>query len=255
MRNHLVLPDTQHSKGCPTEHLTAAGNFIVEHKPEVVVHIGDHFDMPSINSHTSNTIHAENNRYVDDIAAGIEGIEALLAPLKAENSRRRANKKALYKPRLVFTLGNHEERIARLVSSSPELQGVLGYEDFMLESFGFEVHDFLKIVEIDGVNYTHYVKNLNSNYPIGRAHLIAQRRGQSFTVGHQPGLDFHINPFKQGDSRVMCLIAGSYYLHDEGYRGYQGNENWRGLIYKQDVKDGSYCPQFLTTDFMINNYL
>mgnify|MGYP003653980451 CR=1 FL=1 len=44
----LVIPDTQVKFGDPMEHLTACGNYIVEKKPDVIVHIGDHWDMKAL---------------------------------------------------------------------------------------------------------------------------------------------------------------------------------------------------------------
>lgn len=254
--NHLVIPDTQHHSGCPTEHLEAAGNFIVEHKPDVVVHIGDHFDMPSLSSYDKGRASFEGRRYKEDIESGQAGLEALLGPLWRYNEKRRRAKMRLYRPRLIFNIGNHEQRIERAADSEPALKGWIGYHDFELDKFGFEVYDFLEVVNIDGVNYTHFCKNLNSSYPISRAHLISQRRHASFTVGHMPGLDYYVSPFQTTEgSRVQTIIAGSYYLHDEGYRGYQGNENWRGLIYKTNVRDGRYSPTFFDIEDMLENYL
>lgn len=256
MTNHFILPDTQHHEGCPTEHLEAAGNFIVEHKPDVVVHIGDHFDMPSLSSYDKGKAAFEGRRYTKDIESGREGLEALLGPLARYNAKRRSAKMRTYQPRRIFLIGNHEERIARAANINPELQGLIGYHDFGLHHYGFEVYDFLEVVNVDGVNYTHFCKNLNSSFPIGRAHLIAQRRHASFTTGHQPGLDYYISPFRTPEGhRVQTVIAGSYYMHDEGYRGHQGNDNWRGVIYKQDVKNGTYSPSFYDVEYMLENYL
>jgi len=39
---HFILPDTQVKKGVPLNHLEAAGNYIVDRKPDVIVHLADH---------------------------------------------------------------------------------------------------------------------------------------------------------------------------------------------------------------------
>ena len=45
---HFVIPDSQVTPDSPTRHLKAAGNFIVEHQPDVIVNIGDFWDMKSL---------------------------------------------------------------------------------------------------------------------------------------------------------------------------------------------------------------
>jgi len=47
MVSHLVIPDTQAKPGAPTKHLEWIGRYILDRRPDVVVHLGDHWDMPS----------------------------------------------------------------------------------------------------------------------------------------------------------------------------------------------------------------
>ena len=48
---HLIIPDTQVKPNTPTEHLKWAGQYAAEKKPDVIVHIGDHWDMESLSSY------------------------------------------------------------------------------------------------------------------------------------------------------------------------------------------------------------
>ena len=52
-KKHLVIPDTQIKPGVPTNFLAWIGQYIVEKRPDVVVHLGDHWDMPSLSSYDS----------------------------------------------------------------------------------------------------------------------------------------------------------------------------------------------------------
>jgi hypothetical protein len=36
------------------------------------------------------------------------------------------------------------------------------------------------------------------------------------------------------------LVAGSFYQHDEDYKGPQGNDHWRGIVVLNEVEDGDY---------------
>lgn len=108
-KDHVVIPDTQVKKGDPVDHLRWAGEYCVAHKPEVIVHIGDHADMPSLSSYDKGKRTAEGKRVNDDIEAAIKGMEVLLRPIKDEQERQlREDGKISWKPRMVLTLGNHE---------------------------------------------------------------------------------------------------------------------------------------------------
>jgi hypothetical protein len=109
-RTHLIIPDTQAKHGVPTDHLRWIGNYIVERKPDVVVHLGDHADMPSLSSWDQGKRDFEGRRYSTDIEAANQAFDILNAPLHAYNEHRRAMKEKKYKPRRVLILGNHEEK-------------------------------------------------------------------------------------------------------------------------------------------------
>ena len=66
-----------------------------------------------------------------------------MRPIKDEQNRLIRNKDKRWNPRLVFTLGNHENRIERATNADPKLDGLISYKDFQLEEFGWEVYPFL----------------------------------------------------------------------------------------------------------------
>ena len=83
-KDHVLIPDTQVKKGVALDHLRWAGEYCVEHKPEVIVHIGDHADMPSLSSYDKGKRTAEGKRVNEDIEAAIKGMEVLLRPIYEE---------------------------------------------------------------------------------------------------------------------------------------------------------------------------
>ena len=150
-RKHLIIPDTQVKYGLDFSYLNRIGQYIVDKKPDVVVHLGDFADMESLSSYDVGKKSFEGKRYVKDIAAAKEAMDKLLGPMREFNIRAKKNKEKQYKPRLVLCLGNHEERIERAVNSDPKLEGLIKYEDLPYEDW--EVHSFLKPVFIDGIAY------------------------------------------------------------------------------------------------------
>jgi len=46
------------------DHLTWAGQYAVDKKPDVIVHIGDHWDMPSLSHYDKGTKSFEGRRYL-----------------------------------------------------------------------------------------------------------------------------------------------------------------------------------------------
>lgn len=238
---HMVIPDTQVKPGVATDHLEWAGNYAAEKRPDVIVMIGDWWDMPSLSSYDKGKLSFEGRRYVDDIKSGRKAMERFLEPLSRVKD---------YKPRLVFTLGNHEHRIVRYVENNPEFAGKFGFDDLGLRDYGWEVHDFLKPVEIDGVTYCHYFTSGVMCRPVSSAAALLRTRQQSCTQGHVQHTDLAIHPKTQ----KIALFSGTFYQHDENYLGYQDNCQRRQIIIKHEVDDGLYDPMFVSLKYLEKAY-
>lgn len=252
MTKHLFIPDVQAKPGVPMEHLSWIGQYIIEKKPDVIVNIGDFADMHSLCSYDKGTKGFEGRRYKADIIAAKKAMDLLLNPLRAYNKKAAEDHKARYKPRMILTLGNHEERIARVAENTPELDGVIGYSDLPYDEW--EVHDYLKPVIVDGVCYTHYLANPMSGKPYGGSALNQLIKvGHSFVVGHKQTLEVATRYTLDGRQQ-WGIIAGACYTHDEGYKGPQGNAHWRGIIMLHRVKDGSFDPMFISLDYLKDRY-
>lgn len=255
MSKHFFLSDVQQKPGCKTNHLTAAANYIVDKQPDVIICAGDFYDMPSLSSYDRGTKKAEGKRYHEDIEAGIEAMEAFLAPIKKYNKKQKRKKHKQYKPRMVFLCGNHEHRITRHVNANPELDGKLGLHDLKLKEMGWEFYDFTEIVTIDGVAYSHYFYAPNTGRAYGgRATSKLNNVGFSFTQGHQQGLDVAMKHLANGRT-IRGLVSGSYYQHFEDYKGPQANDHWQGCIFKTEVKDGDYCLMELSLNYLMKEWL
>lgn len=254
---HVVLPDTQAKPGVPTDHLRWIGQYIVDQfvgRPHVkIIHLGDHWDMPSLSSYdTKGGVAMEGRRIGADIAAGNAAFALLNGPLEDYNEvRRRYKEKQWYPERRILLRGNHEARITRAAEDDAALDGFLSLD--LLESPGWEVVPFLKPIFIDGVGYVHYWQNPMTGKPLGG--MVATRLktlGHSFSMGHQQTLDYALR-FVRGKSQ-HGLVAGACYLHHEDYKGYQSNAHWRGIVICHEVVDGSYSPMFVSLDYLSRRY-
>ena len=102
----LVIPDVQITPDSGMAHVAWLAKYIVDKQPETIVCLGDWYDLPSLCSYDKGTKRAEGRRIIADIEAGNAAMDVLLAPLRMLQRRQLKNKKKVYKPRMVFTLGN-----------------------------------------------------------------------------------------------------------------------------------------------------
>jgi hypothetical protein len=153
MAKHLIIPDVQAKDGVPLDHLRWVGQYVVDKKPDVLVCIGDFADMPSLSSYDVGKKSFEGRRYKQDIEASHHAMGTLLHPLHTFNKQAKKNKEKQYHPRMVLTLGNHEERINRAVDDDPKLDGTISIDDLGYKEYGWEVYPYLEPVVIDGVAY------------------------------------------------------------------------------------------------------
>lgn len=251
---HLVIPDTQIGPGAPTQHLRWIGQYIVDQfasRPLKIIHLGDHWDMPSLSSYDrKGGSLMEGRRVITDIEAGNEAFKLLTEPLRKLNRKRQ--RQYLWTPELHLLRGNHENRIVRAVEQDAQLEGFLSLD--LLKSPEWTVHDFLEPVRLDGVVYSHYLYNTMTGRPLGGSNLETRLKnvGHSFTVGHAQGLKWARIDTLNGPH--IGLQAGSCYLHEERYLGPQATGYWRGIIVCHQVENGDYDPMFVSLDYLCRRY-
>jgi hypothetical protein len=250
---HLVIPDTQVKPNSPTDHLRWAGLYAAEKKPDVIVHIGDHFDMPSLSSWDVGKKSFEGRRYKDDIEAGIHAMEVFLQPIRDEQQRLKVNKHKQWRPRMVYTLGNHENRIERAIESDPKLDGLIGYKDLQLEEMGFEVYDFLDVVIIDQIAYAHYFTSGIMGRPVSSARNMLSKKMMSCIMGHVQDRDIAYGRRADG-TNILGLFSGIYYQHDEDYLTPQTNSSWRGIWMLNEVANGGCDELPVSLNYLRKKY-
>lgn len=247
----MVVPDCQVKPGLDTTWLEAIGNYAVAKKPDVIVNIGDFWDFPSLSSYDKGKKSFEGRRYADDVKAGNDAFYRLNEPIYRETNRLIKNKKSIWNPRKVITLGNHCNRLTRAINDDPKLDGAIGFHD--LEFLDYEVIPFLQPIIIEGVAFCHYFTTGLAGRPASTAQAQLNKTHMSTISGHQQGLQ--IATGKRGDGTLLTsVIAGSCYLHDEDYLGQQGNKHWRGLIMLNAVKDGQFDLAAIPLKHIMDKY-
>ncbi len=253
MTKHLILPDLQIKPGCDVSYLSHIGKYIAEKEPDVIVQIGDAADMPSLCSYDVGKKSFEGRRYRDDIRAVEDAFHQLMLPIRTHQLELKKNKKKLYIPRMVITLGNHENRINRVVEGDPKLEGTISVDDLGFTAFGWEVFPFLDVVVIDGVAYSHYFTSGVMGRPVTSAKMLVQKKHQSCVQGHIQNWELHREVRADG-TPVIGLFAGSCYLHNEDYLGPQGNNYDRGLWMLHEVANGSFQPMYVSLAYLRKKY-
>lgn len=251
MTTHLIIPDVQAKPGVDFKYLTHIGQYIVDKKPDVVVCIGDFSDMPSLSSYDKGKKSFEGRRYVNDVKAANDAMNALMKPIHDANVKARGSSKKVYKPRFVLTLGNHEHRINRAIEDDPKLEGLISISDLPYKDW--EVHGFLKPVCIDGIFYSHYFPTGVMGRPSTSAAMMVNKQHASCIAGHQQGKQIAYGKRPDGTA-ITCIIAGSCYEHDEDYMDYQTNKHWRGIIMLHEVRDGSFDEMFVSLGYLRSKY-
>lgn len=257
-RKHIIIPDPQVSEEHPeSNHLVAIGNYIADQHPDVVVHLGDHWDLPSLSTYEKKgNAFFEGRTYRADVDAGNSAFRELSHPIHREIHRSKRRRGADWTPELHLLRGNHEHRITRAVAADPVLRGSLQFEDLVSE--GWDVHPFLKIINIDGILYSHYFINQQSAMkgPLGGTPQNRLNKVKhSFTQGHTQGRAYG-SQFTAIGKEIHGLVVGSCYQHDEGYMpDYQGNFYWRGIVVKNEVHNGEYDIMFVSLNYLLRKWL
>lgn len=243
-KTHIVIPDTQTKAGVPLAHLDWIGNYIRDEYDGTdltVVHLGDHWDMPSLCSYDKGKGSMEGRRYVKDIAVGNDAFHMLSDPFADVLADRH------------LLIGNHEYRITRAADNDAQMDGLVTLDD--LDTCDWNVHGFLEPVELDGVTYSHYFANPMTGRPYGGQSVDTRIKtiGYTFVMGHQQGLQRGMRSLTNG-RRVHGIIAGSCYLHDEDYLGPQGNNVWRGIVVLHQVEKGNFDVMEVSLDYLCRRY-
>jgi len=253
-RRHMVISDPQVKPGGSIKHLGWAAQAVVEYKPDVLVLIGDWWDLPSLSKHEPiGSMHLEGSRLQADIDAGNEAMRYFCEPIERERDRLVKGKRKHWDLDAHITFGNHEWRLQRTISADPKMDGVLTIDALKTPAW-IKRHPFLEIVQIDGIKYCHYFANPLSGKPIGGTiHNRLGHIGSSFVQGHQQGFLYASKQYP--DHVKHGVVCGRFYKEHEHYRpdDVQRSE-WNGIVVLNQVHDGDFDIMPLRYDYLERKY-
>jgi predicted phosphodiesterase len=127
---------------------TWLGKMIVSKAPDVVVNIGDMFDAPSLHQIERGARKAKWEGF-DSLAVDMEALWDGLERLG------NAMAKAKQQPQLVLTVGNHEQRLMRLLAHFEILAGMIEVDDLRYREHGWVTFPYEHRAEVGVASFSH----------------------------------------------------------------------------------------------------
>jgi Calcineurin-like phosphoesterase len=248
---HLVIPDPHAHPDHNNDRADWLGRLILDLKPDVVINLGDMFDMASMSGYDKGKKSFHGRSFRKDLDAGLDFDERIWAPLRQAKKR---------KPYSVYLEGNHENRLKKMLELQPELEGTVGFEDFGLKRNYHEIIEYEGqtpgTIEVDGVNYAHFFVSGVMGRPIGGEHpaySLLTKQFVSCTAGHTHVLDFAERSTVNG-KKIFGCVAGVYQDYNSDWAG-EVNKIWtRGVVVKRNVEGGQYDFQWISIDALRKEY-
>jgi hypothetical protein len=242
-KTHLIIPDAHAHPDFHNKRAEWLGALINDVKPDVVVNIGDSADMPSLSSYDKGTKGFIGRNYKKDVEAAVDFEDRLWSTVKRQKKRL---------PYRVKLHGNHEQRIAKAINSSPELEGAISFSDLHEADYYDTVVPYVGntpgIIELDGVHYAHYFVSGVMGRPIGGEHpaySLLTKEFVSCTCGHIHVMDF-AERTTVGGKKIYGCVAGVFQDYDSEWAGEVNKLWWRGVVVKRGVENGGYDPEFIS---------
>lgn len=236
----LVIPDAQDDPTVSQERFTALGKFIVDHRPDNIVQIGDWMNLDSINFFDNRKpLLKEGRRLAEDIKSGQRAYELMMEPIRKLWKKQAKWKSKKYNPKRYWMFGNHEYRTYRYTLDKPELAGFVPEKDLIgVDRDGWKIIPYKDYVYINGTAFTHIPMNKRNNQPI-RGEYVARRACEthdtSVVFGHTHRFLVHcVKRASEGGKTPLVQAVSVGWYGDYWPEYMKGNEHncdwWAGLV-------------------------
>jgi hypothetical protein len=240
-KTHLVIGDSHANPEVPNHRYHWLGKLIAEVRPDVVIDIGDWWDMDSLCAYDEGKKSFEGRRYWRDVDVGIDAQERVAWEIRTLGDNQ---------PKLIRTLGNHENRINKIVEREARFEGIVGTGDLLSKEMGWEEYPFLVPVLQDGIAFCHYFTSGVMGRPISGehpAHMLLRKQFHSCVQGHTHTFAYAERHDAMGQAK-QGLVCGCYLHHEPTYAG-PANQMWRrGITVLRNVRDGAFDFEWLSIE-------
>lgn len=250
----LVVPDQHAHPDFNNDRADWLGKLILDLKPDVVVNMGDTFDMPSLSSYDKGKASFHGASYEKDINAGLDFLDRMWSPIKKAKKKR---------PYSVFLEGNHCHRLKKVLEYQPELAGDkfgVSYKNYQLSDYHHEVVYYEGqtpgIYTRQDISFAHYMVSGLMGRPISGEHhassLLAKNHC-SCVVAHSHTVDWSVRSSPTGN-RIMGLVSGVYQDYKSPWAGNVSHLWWSGVVYLRGAENGVYDPEFISLGALRREY-
>jgi hypothetical protein len=253
-RDYLVIPDPHSHPNHSNDRADWIGKLILDRKPDVVVNMGDTWDLPSLSSFDKGKASFNGANYEKDMNAGLDFQDRMWHPMKASKKKQ---------PHKVFLEGNHERRLNKVLEYEPHLAGErygISYSNFQLEHYYHDVVYYNGgtpgIYTIDDISFAHFFVSGLMGRPIGGDHHAASLLAKNYSscvAAHSHTVDWAVRSGSNG-KKIMGLVAGVYQDYVSGWAGNVNNLWWQGVVYLRNVEAGVYDPEFISIEALRRAY-
>lgn len=239
------MGDCHITNGQDNTRFTKLSKFILKHRPEYVVLMGDFLSLESLSAWDKNKRQLmEGRRYNLEIEAGNDALDRLTSSIDMYNKRQRKAKKKQYHPKFVYINGNHEDRLDRYLEGDPTFSGTVSIpKDLKLVERGFEFVPYRSYIYIGGVGFTHVPMNKIS--AISGVDICRKAQGvtvNSCVFGHTHSLNQANRKIEGMDKLQMILNVGCFFDTDDDpeYSCGRIKDYWRGVVMLDIYDDGVF---------------
>lgn len=250
-KTYLIVPDSHSVPYHNNDRADYLAQITIDIQPDVVVNMGDQFDMESLSAYDKGKRSFQGRSYKADIEAGLEFHDRWWGPVKKRKKKM---------PQRIVLEGNHEHRVERALDLSPELVGTIGFKDYQFDDYYDEVVRYNGgtpgIIELDGILFAHYFVSGVKGLPTGGehpAHMLLSKVKQSAVAAHSHLYDW-VTQTTQTGRQWNGLIAGCYQDYDNPWAGNQARMWKRGITVLNNVEDGNYDLQFISIESLRKAY-
>lgn len=243
MTKVIVIGDSHVDDEQELDRFSLASKFIMDHKPDYIVSIGDFLTLNCLSAWDSDKRkRMEGKRYNKEIEAGNIALDLLTEEIIKYNKERKKVKKRQYTPTWVYVEGNHEERLERYLEKDPIFDGTVSIKkDLKLDERGFLFVPYREYYYINDVGFTHIPFNKSS--PIGGVDITrkAQSVGVKSCVFGHTHEQHHSHIHKEGMPHLQDTYnCGCFFDKKEDYVHGRVTNYWRGLSLLNIWKPGRF---------------